>query len=91
MSMNKRRTVRGIARRTGLTHEQSRQAVEALIALWSEALVDGERIAIDNFLILKVNLVRRHGNLTTAENEEIQIRLQAKAGKLLKNLVTRKV
>lgn len=59
MTVNKRVTTRETSRRTGLTYKQAEQAVSALIELWSEALVNGEKIAIDNFLILEVREIVR--------------------------------
>lgn len=89
MNMNKRHTIRGIARQTGLTHEQSRRAVEALIELWSTALAGGKQVAIDNFLILEVKLVRRHGNLPEAAHKETQIRLRAQTERALRDQITK--
>lgn len=61
MTVNKRVTTREISRRTGLTYKQTEQAVSALIELWSDALASGEKIAVDNFLILEVREIYRPG------------------------------
>ncbi|MCI0713729.1 MAG: HU family DNA-binding protein [Chloroflexi bacterium] len=59
MTVTKKVTVREISRRSGLTYKQAELAVSALIEVWSEALANGEKIAIDNFFILEVREIYR--------------------------------
>lgn len=88
MTVNKKVTIREISRRTGLTYKQSGQAVSALIELWSEALGSGERIAIDNFLVLEVNEIRRQRAGQLLRDGELvptqQHKLSVRSGKALR-------
>lgn len=54
MSLNKRDTMRAVARRTSLTYKQADEAVQALIDIWFEVLSSGGKIIIENFLVLEV-------------------------------------
>lgn len=54
MSLNKRDSIRAVARRTSLTQKQAEEAVQALIDVWFEELAAGGKITIENFLVLQV-------------------------------------
>ena len=54
MTLNKKRTVRAIGRRTRLKNRDVQIMLEALIDLWTEELVSGGRIELEHFLVLTV-------------------------------------
>lgn len=89
MALNKREMTRYIARNTSLTYAQSRDALDALIDVCFETLASGGTIAIDNFLILKVQRIERenpgqvlrHGQLVEAGR--VQHRVKARVSQKL--------
>lgn len=58
--MNKQTTIRAVARKTGHTYFEVQTMLEALIAVWGEALANGESIAIQDFLTIKVTEMKTH-------------------------------
>lgn len=59
MTLTKKKMVREIGRRTRLTNREVQQVIETLVDVWTEALIAGERIEIQNFLILEVKEIDR--------------------------------
>ena len=73
MTLTKKKMVREIGRRTRLTNREVQEVVEALVDVWTEALVDGEKIEIQNFLILEVKHIHRRNALDQeSSNSPIQ-------------------
>ena len=62
MSLNKKRMVREIGRRTRFKNRDVERVIETLVELWTEELVAGERIEIERFLVLDVQTVERVAN-----------------------------
>lgn len=60
MTLTKKKMVREIGRRTRLTNREVKEVVETLIDVWTETLVAGERIEIQNFIVLEVKEVERN-------------------------------
>ena len=58
--MNKQTTIRAVARKTGHTYFEVQTMLEALIEVWSDALAQGEHIAIQDFLTIKVTELKTH-------------------------------
>lgn len=58
--MNKQTTIRAVARQTGQTYFEVQTMLEALIEVWAEALAEGEHIAIQDFLTIKVTEMKTH-------------------------------
>lgn len=58
--MNKQTTIRAVARKTGHTYFEIQTMLEALLAVWSEALASGEQISIQDFLSIKVTEMKTH-------------------------------
>ncbi|QPC81703.1 HU family DNA-binding protein [Phototrophicus methaneseepsis] len=54
MSLNKNKMVREIGRRTRLKNRDVQLVLEALVDVWTEELVAGGRIELENFLVLEV-------------------------------------
>lgn len=90
MNLNKREMTRHIARNTSLTYAQARQAVDALIEVCFDTLAAGGSIAIDNFLILRVQRIERDnpGKLLRdgklVEVARVQQRVQVKLSEKLR-------
>ncbi|MBK8027746.1 MAG: HU family DNA-binding protein, partial [Chloroflexi bacterium] len=49
MSLNKQKMVREIGRRTRLKNRDVQRVIETLVEVWTEELVSGERIELENF------------------------------------------
>lgn len=58
--MNKQTTIRAVARKTGQTYFEVQTMLEALLAVWSEALANGDQISIQDFLSIKVTEMKTH-------------------------------
>lgn len=69
MTLTKKKMVREIGRRTRLTNREVQEVIEALIDVWTEALVEGEKIEIQNFIVLEVqNIDRGHPRILVQSN-----------------------
>ncbi len=95
--MNKRSTIVEVGRRTRMRNYEVQRLFETLVEVWSEALARGEKIEIENFLILELHTITRHGRLGTllkgnreihspAKRREVRVRLS----KHLKRAIRRK-
>ena len=58
-SMNKNKMVREIGRRTRLKNRDVQSVLETLIDVWTEELVAGGRIELENFLVLETQTIDR--------------------------------
>ncbi|MBZ0274578.1 MAG: HU family DNA-binding protein [Anaerolineae bacterium] len=59
MTLTKNKMVREIGRRTRLKNRDVQATLEALIEVWTEELVAGGRIELENFLVLEVRRIDR--------------------------------
>jgi nucleoid DNA-binding protein len=87
MTLTKKKMVREIGRRTRLKNREVQQALETLIDVWTEALVAGEKIEIENFLVMEVIEVDRgkgHVMLTNGEAPRYIRRVTMRVSKKLK-------
>lgn len=62
MTLTKNAMVREIGRRTRLKNGDVRAMLEALIEVWTEELVNGGRIELQNFLLLETRNIDRGRN-----------------------------
>lgn len=69
MSLNKKQMVREIGRRTGLKNRDVQVAIEALIEVWTDELIRGGRIELENFVVLETQIAG------TRRRRKISIRL----------------
>ncbi len=76
--MNKRSTIVEVGRRTRMRNYEVQRLFETLVEVWSEALARGEKIEIENFLILELHTITRHSRLGTLirGNREVRIPTQ---------------
>lgn len=59
MSLDKNKAIAEVGRRTRLRNHDVQKMIEALIEVWSEELVQGGRIELENFLVLEVKRIDR--------------------------------
>ena len=59
MSLNRKKMVREIGRRTRLPNRDVERVIETLVEVWTEELVSGGRIELEHFLVLDVHTVER--------------------------------
>lgn len=52
--MNKQKMVCEVGRRTRLKNREVQAVIEALVDVWTEALMNGERIELESFCVLSV-------------------------------------
>ena len=58
--MNKQTSIRAVAGKTGHTYFEVQTMLESLIDVWAEALAEGDHIAIQDFLTIKVTEIKTH-------------------------------
>lgn len=87
VSLNKKKMVREIGRRTRLKNRDVQLVLETLIDVWTEELVAGGRIELENFLVLETQTIDRgeqRGMLTSGEAPRIIRRVTLRVSKRLK-------
>ena len=62
MTLNKNKMIREIGRRTRLKNRDVQSMLETLIEVWTEELVAGGRIELENFLVLETQTIDRGEN-----------------------------
>jgi len=90
MALTKNTMVREIGRRTRLRNHDVQRMLEALIEVWTEELVSGGRIELQNFLVLEVQRIdrgERRGMLSTGEPRRVIRRLGVRPSKQLKHRI----
>lgn len=65
MTLTKNSMVREIGRRTRMKNRDVQVMLEALIEVWTEELVTGGRIELENFLVLEMQTIDRGENAGT--------------------------
>jgi nucleoid DNA-binding protein len=65
MTLNKNKMIREIGRRTRLKNRDVQLVLETLIAVWTEELVAGGRIELENFIVLETQIIDRSENAGT--------------------------
>ena len=87
MTLNKKKMVREIGRRTRLKNRDVQLMLETLIDVWTEELVAGGRIELENFFVLETQTIDRgeqRGTLTSGEAPRIIRRVVVRSSKRLK-------
>jgi nucleoid DNA-binding protein len=91
MTLTKNKMVREIGRRTRLKNRDVQAVLEALVDLWTEQLVSGGRIELENFMVLETKMIDRgeqHGTLTTSEVPRMIRRVSLRVSKRLKSYLS---
>lgn len=70
MTLNKTKMVREIGRRTRLKNRDVQLMLETLVDVWTEELIAGGRIELENFLLLETQTIDRGENAGTLKGGE---------------------
>ncbi len=65
MTLNRSKLIREIGRRTRLKNRDVQLMLETLIDVWTEELVAGGRIELENFIVLETQTIDRGENAGT--------------------------
>lgn len=76
MSLNKKRMVREIGRRTRLKNRDVERVIETLVEVWTEELVSGGRIEIEHFMVLEMQVVERYRDNPFLRTKFRQVKLR---------------
>ena len=63
MTLTLNKTVNEVGRRTRFTNREVRLMLETLVEVWTEELVAGGKIEIENFLVLETKVIDRGENV----------------------------
>lgn len=88
MTLNKKKMVREIGQRTRLPNREVQAVVEALVDVWTEELVAGGRIELENFIVLEAQTIDRGehaGMLSSGEAPKIIQQISLRVSKSLKS------
>jgi len=77
MSLNKKKMVREIGRRTRLSNRDVERVIETLVEVWTEELVSGGRIELEHFLVLESHTIERAANHLLPKRRFRQITVRA--------------
>lgn len=87
-TLNKKAMVREIGRRTRLTNRDVQAVLETLVDVWTDELVAGGRIELENFLVLETQTIDRGENVGTLKSGDAPRyvrRVVVRGSKSLKN------
>lgn len=87
MTLTKNKMVREIGRRTRLKNRDVQVMLETLIEVWTEELVAGGKIELQNFLVLETQTIDRgeqRGTLNDREAPQIINRVSLRLAKQIK-------
>lgn len=88
MTLNKQKMVREIGRRTRLTNREVQDVIEALIDVWTEELVAGGRIEVQDFLVMEVrtmNISDIQGIFKSTESSHYIKKITLRVSKKIRN------
>jgi len=94
MTLTKNKMVREIGRRTRLKNRDVQVMLEALIEVWTEELVSGGRIELENFLVLEVQTIdrgKKAGTLKGGDAPRIIRRVTLRVSKKLKAMLNQNI
>jgi nucleoid DNA-binding protein len=85
MTLTKNKMVSEVGRRTRLKNRDVQAMLEALIEVWTEELVNGGRIELENFIVIETQTIqqaanrllpaRRFRQITVRVSKELKARL----------------
>lgn len=87
MTLTKNKMIREIGQRTRLKNRDVQVMLEALIEVWTEELVSGGRIEVENLFVLEVQTIDRseqRGMLSSGEAPRYIQRVSLRVSKSLK-------
>ena len=89
MSLNKNKMIREIGRRTRLKNRDVQLVLETLIDVWTEELVAGGKIELENFFVLEAQTIDRGDNMGMLTNGKAPRIIQRVSLRTSKNLKSR--
>jgi nucleoid DNA-binding protein len=87
MTLTKNKMIREIGRRTRLKNRDIQMMLEALVEVWTDELVAGGKIELENFLVLEIQTIDRgekRGLLGSAEAPRCIQRVSLRVSKSMK-------
>jgi len=90
MTLNKNKMVREIGWRARLKNRDVQLIQETLIDVWTEELVSGGKIELENFMVLETQTIDRgeqRGTLTSGEAPRYVRQVSLRVGKKLKAML----
>jgi nucleoid DNA-binding protein len=87
MTLTRNKMIREIGQRTRLKNRDVQAMIEALVEVWTEELVAGGRVELENFIVLETQTIdrgERHGTLSSGEAPRVIRRVVLRASKRLK-------
>jgi len=87
VTLTKNKMIGEIGRRTRLKNRDVRVMLEALVEVWTEELISGGRIEVENLFVLETQIIDRgeqRGMLTSGEVPRYIKRLTVRSSKKLK-------
>jgi hypothetical protein len=90
MTLTKNKMIREIGRRTRLKNREVQLMLETLVDVWTEELVSGGRIELENFLVLETQRIDRGGNAGMLANRyapRVIRRVIIRGSRILKALI----
>jgi nucleoid DNA-binding protein len=81
MSLTKKTIIREIGQRTRLKNREVQMMLETLIEVWTEELITGGRIEIENFIVLEITTIERpahtfwQGKPLPTESKKVTLRV----------------
>jgi nucleoid DNA-binding protein len=93
MTLTKNKMIREIGRRTRLKNREVQLMLDALIEVWTEELVSGGRIELENLFVLETQWIDRgeqRGTLASGEAPRYIQRITMRVSKRLKTALNRR-
>lgn len=87
MTLTKNKMIRELGRRTRLKNRDVQLMLEALVEVWTEELVSGGRIELENFFVLETQMIdrgERRGILTSGMSPRTIQRVTLRVSRQLK-------
>jgi len=92
MTLTKNKMVSEIGRRTRLKNRDVKAMLESLVEVWTEELVSGGRIELENFIVLETQTIDRGENtgmLSDRKAPHVIRRIVLRVSKNIKGLISR--
>lgn len=76
MTLTKNKMIRAIGRRTRLKNREVQVMLEALMEVWTEELIGGGRIELENLFVLEVQTIDRGENAGVLNGSDVPRMIQ---------------
>jgi nucleoid DNA-binding protein len=86
MTLTKNKMIREIGQRTRLKNREVQVMLEALIEVWTEALVSDGRIELENLFVLEVQTIDRGENTGALNSSDVPRMIQRVSLRVSKRL-----